>query len=237
MFLKAALVQVIWPGSEVPGPPRGGPKNTLPLGSGGGEGFTEATSNVRLPVACPKASAHAKAAITALGSMRRILKWAEPYGFNFPIRVQHESPLRRTVLELHLINVGARRSDSFESDRLHRAKLINGGFELRQLLAGDIGEACTHELVFWLPEPQLFDVAAQRSFRSRGLGLILESLGSGGRGISDFLRLDVVQPRADHVPSVLVKDQLGGLSASGRSREFDLGVHDLGEKHGLRLGK
>jgi len=31
---------VICPGSRVPGPPRGGPKKTCPIGSGGGEGFT-----------------------------------------------------------------------------------------------------------------------------------------------------------------------------------------------------
>src|SRR5438046_2623699 len=52
MFRRAALVQVIWPGSEVPGPPRGGPKYTLAPGAGGGAGRTEATSKVRLD--CPK---------------------------------------------------------------------------------------------------------------------------------------------------------------------------------------
>ncbi len=42
------------------------------------------------------------------------------------------------MLELHLINVGAAWSDSFERHRFDRAKLSDVGFELRQLLARDV---------------------------------------------------------------------------------------------------
>ena len=55
MFRNAALVQVICPGSEVPGPPRGGPKNCLALAAGGGDGLTDATSNDTVSGVCANA--------------------------------------------------------------------------------------------------------------------------------------------------------------------------------------
>ena len=69
MFLRAALVQVICPGSRVPGPPRGGPKKTLSLGPGTGEGFTEATSKAGL--SCPKSVANVRTKAPA-NTARRI---------------------------------------------------------------------------------------------------------------------------------------------------------------------
>src|SRR5215831_17188696 len=114
---------------------------------------------------------------------------AETYARNLQIRLHHDAPFRRAMLELHIINIGAARSDPFEGYRFHRAKLSDGGLELWQLLAGNIGETRTHQLVFRLPEPELFDVSAQRSLRPRVLCLVLGPLDSCRSSIRDLLRL------------------------------------------------
>ena len=74
MFLSAALVQVIRSGSRVPGPPRAGPKNTLSPAAGGGEGFTDATSNVRLSADFAKVEAYPKTQPRAMKRTCRILR-------------------------------------------------------------------------------------------------------------------------------------------------------------------
>src|ERR1700689_1742412 len=64
---SVASDHVMRPGSEVPGPPRGGPPPGRET-----EGFTDATSNLRFSVPCPKAKAPATTVTQAINSACRI---------------------------------------------------------------------------------------------------------------------------------------------------------------------
>jgi hypothetical protein len=76
MPFNVALVQVIWPGSGVPGPPRAGPKKTGVPGVVGCDNLTDATSNVGLGMDCATVSAHPKAnkqALMVVGAITSII--------------------------------------------------------------------------------------------------------------------------------------------------------------------
>lgn len=91
----------------------------------------------------------------------------EANAHRFAVAAEHDPPLRRAMLELDLIYIGATRPNAGEGHRLQRTQLRHCSLQLRQLLASDVGKLRAHLVVVRFSSLQFLYVAAQSGFGSR----------------------------------------------------------------------
>src|SRR5260221_407994 len=103
------------------------------------------------------------------------------------VRPPQEPELRKTIGELHNINVITAGADATKENRLHRAERLEHRLQLGRL-APDLGsQRCTHAVIIGGTMLQVLDASQNRLPAARQRGLFPESIGGRCNSPLEFL--------------------------------------------------
>ena len=93
------------------------------------------------------------------------------------IRSQQQPKLRKTIGELHAVEVVTAGADAAKEDRLHRAERVEHGLQFGRVAADFCRQRCTHPVIIRSAAAHVLDPSQDRLLAARHRGLFSESIG------------------------------------------------------------